>query len=67
MAWVRLQDDSRVVDIVPMTDGRDFVVMERNYVSQTFSDAYEEARRYTEAIYRLLPKQHDTPNVQVSV
>lgn len=60
MMWVRLQDDTRLLDIVPLGDGRDFVVFERNYVTQTFADAYREAERYKAAMVRLIPKQHDT-------
>lgn len=70
MTWVRMQDDSRLVDIVPLKDGRDFLVFERNYVKQTFAEAFEEARRYTEAILRMLPKQHDssdTPKAHAGV
>lgn len=67
MAWVRMQDDTRLVDIVPLKDGRDFCVFERNYVTQSYEDAYREAERFLDAVARLIPKQHvpsDTPNAQ---
>lgn len=59
MAWVSMQDSSRLVDIVPMGDGRDFVVFERQYTKQSFIDAYQEAERYQQAVVRLLSKQDD--------
>ena len=70
MTWVRMQDDTRLVDIVPLKDGRDFCVFERNYLFQTREDAFQEAEAYQRAIMRLLPKQHDTrdtPNPQSKV
>ena len=60
MTWVRMQDDTRLLDIVPLMDGRDFLVFERLYVKQTYQSAFEEVERYQEAIRRLIPRQHDT-------
>jgi hypothetical protein len=61
MTWVRMQDDTRLVDIVPLMDGRDFCVFERNYLFQTREAAFLEAEAFTTAVSRLIPKQHDTP------
>lgn len=60
MAWVRMQDDSRLIDLVPLKDGRDFAVFERNYATQTFEDAYREAEAFKVSVARLIPKQHDS-------
>lgn len=60
MLWVRLQDDTRLVDIVPLSDGRDFIVFERGYKTQTYEQAHEEVRAFQAAMLRLIPKQHDS-------
>ncbi len=65
MAWVRMQDDTRLYDIVPLRDGRDFIVFERQYLMQTYEDAYRECEAYKAAMSRVIPKQHvptDTRN-----
>ena len=67
MTWVRMQDDTHLMDIVPLKDGRDFIVFEREYTKQTYGQACEEARRYTEALLRLIPKQHDSSDTQAQV
>lgn len=67
MTWVRMQDDSRLIDIVPLKDGRDFVVFQRNYRTETFLDAYKEAERFKATMMRLLPMQHDTRHAEIIV
>lgn len=67
MTWVRMQDDTQLIDIVPLKDGRDFIIFERLYTKQTYAQATEECRRFQTAMLRLIPTQHDssdTPNVQ---
>lgn len=59
MTWVRMQDDTQLIDIVPLKDGRDFVIFQRQYTKQTYAQACEEARRFTNAMMRI-PMQHDT-------
>lgn len=64
--WCRLQDDTRVLDIVPLRDGRDFIVFERLHKNQSLADAYEEARAFESAMLRHIPRQHatsDTPTM----
>lgn len=42
MAWARAQDDASLVDIVNLADGRDYIILKRNYVKQTYRDALNE-------------------------
>lgn len=58
--WIHRQDDTRLLDIVPMSDGRDYIVFERLYVSQSVADARLEADAYLKSVLSMIPKQHDT-------
>lgn len=67
MTWVRMQDDTRLIDIVPLRDGRDLAIFERNYVKQTYAQALAETARFEEAMIRLIPKQHDSSDTPATI
>jgi hypothetical protein len=60
VAWATAQDDTNLLDLVHMADGRDYVVLERLHVKQSLRQALQEQNEYlAEAIWRI-PMQHDT-------
>lgn len=59
--WITMQDDTRMLDILPLQDGRDYIVFERLYKTQTVREAHAEVEVFWQRIFDRLPKQHDTP------
>ena len=62
--WIVAQDETTLLDLVPLADGRDFVVLERKHLSQTRSQAIVESQRFLSGMLLTLPTQHvssDTP------
>lgn len=41
-AWLTQQDSATLLEIVPLSDGRDYVVLRREHVKQSFADALRE-------------------------
>ena len=52
-AWAKAQDDAVLVDVVGLGDGRDYVVLRRQYVRQTYRDALREQQDYAHAFTSL--------------
>jgi len=60
--WIVAQDATRLIDIVHLTDGRDFCVFERLYLTQSYEQARAESDAHIASIIARIPKQHDTNN-----
>jgi hypothetical protein len=65
LGWLTSQDDIVVADIVPMQDGRDFVVFQRQYTKQSFHAATVEAQGYLLNLISAVPKQHVTRDTRL--
>lgn len=59
-AWARAQDDALLLDIIPLKDGRDYIILQRLYTKQTYPDAIREKNAFEAMLMGLIPKQHDT-------
>ena len=46
VAWARAQDDAELVDVIGLTDGRDYVILRRLHSKQTYQDALREQEHY---------------------
>lgn len=51
VAWARAQDEATLIDHVPLKDGRDYLVLQREYVTQSYRQALTEAMVYAEIAY----------------
>lgn len=66
VTWIRAQDDTELLDLVHLADGRDYVVLERKHVTQSRQDALREQERYINSLVARIPMQHgtsDTPTI----
>lgn len=59
--WACAQDDAVLLDMVHLTDGRDFVVLQRLHTTQTLRQALAEQNTFLDSIIWRIPMQHDTP------
>jgi len=48
-AWLLLQDDSTLLDIIHLTDGRDYIVFRRQHTRQTLREALVEQETFIAA------------------
>ncbi|HLP97640.1 MAG TPA: hypothetical protein VK149_04265 [Sideroxyarcus sp.] len=55
--WLLIQDKAHLLDMVPLADGRDYIILRREYETQSMEAAFAERRRFRDAMTRL-PKQH---------
>lgn len=46
IAWATLQDDSEMVGLIHMTGGRDYIVLQRLYASQSYREALREQETF---------------------
>jgi len=60
VAWAKAQDDAVLLDVVHLSDGRDYIVLERLHTKQTLRAALAEQNKFlADAILRI-PTQHGT-------
>lgn len=58
--WIRHQDDTALLDLVHLADGRDYVVLERLHTTQSRQQALVEQREYLRSVLAKVPMQHGT-------
>lgn len=66
VAWIKLQDDALLLDLVPLSDGRDYVVLRRQYTRQSYAEALYESQEFARLMLRF-PKQRDTDTTRREV
>lgn len=59
IAWAMAQDETQLLDMVHLHDGRDYAVLARRHVKQTLQDALKEQQVYLASLRATT--QHDTP------
>ena len=60
MKWVQIQDEAALVDMVSLKDGRDYIILRRTYVKQSYRDALREQAAFANGFVQLASTQHDT-------
>ena len=58
VARIKAQDEALLDAIVPLRDGRDYIVLRRLYVRQTYLEALQEREAFLRVMAKF-PKQHD--------
>lgn len=59
-AWIVAQDATNLIELVHLTDGRDYCVFERMHLTQTYEQAQRESDAYVASVIARIPRQHDT-------
>lgn len=62
VTWARAQDDTALLDVVHLADGRDYIVLERLHTKQSLREALSEQNAFLAKAIRRIPTQHDTKN-----
>ena len=60
MLWAQMQDDATLVDIINLSDGRDYIILKRLYIKQTYRDALNEQAAFANDFLSRSSTQHDT-------
>lgn len=60
VAWALALDDTNVLTVLHLRDGRDYIVLERLHTKQTLRAALKEQDSYLNNFIRRIPTQHDT-------
>jgi hypothetical protein len=60
VAWACAQDDAALLEVVHLSDGRDYVVLERLHTKQTIRAALAEQNNFLAEMIWRIPMQHDT-------
>ena len=58
--WAKAQDEASLVDIIGLGDGRDYIILKRHYVKQSYRDALNEQAVFANAFFSRPSTQHDT-------
>jgi len=58
--WAKAQDESSLIDIISLGDGRDYIILKRHYVKQSYRDALNEQAVFANAFFSRPSTQHDT-------
>lgn len=64
--WVRQQDQTALIDYQPLSDGRDYIVLQRLHASESYAAALQKSTDHVNAMFRA-SKQHDTPKVRAEL
>lgn len=58
--WAKAQDSASLWGVQHLSDGRDLLIFERSFTSQTQAEAIEEHRAHLANWIRAIPSQHNT-------